>query len=70
GHGDTNLPRRARWKGSHAVPSVPRADPRPSRTVGWSAKEGRNLQPASWRSVEGMRLRPQAGEGGFCNAAA
>jgi DNA-binding transcriptional LysR family regulator len=45
--GVTILPRLCRWKSSHDVRFVPLADPRSSRTVGWIAKEGRNLQPAS-----------------------
>ncbi|QKC85473.1 LysR family transcriptional regulator [Mesorhizobium sp. NZP2077] len=70
GLGVTILPRLCRWKSSHAVRFVPLADPRSSRTVGWIAKEGRNLQPASLRFIECIRLQTRASEGEFGYAAA
>lgn len=70
GLGVTILPRLCRWKCSHAVRFLPLADPRSSRTVGWIAKEGRNLQPASLKFIECIRLQTQASEGEFGYAAA
>ncbi|CDX22910.1 Bacterial regulatory helix-turn-helix protein, LysR family protein 122 [Mesorhizobium plurifarium] len=70
GLGVTILPRLCRWKSSHDVRFVPLADPRSSRTVGWIAKAGRNLQPASLRFIECIRQQAQAGEREFGYAAA
>jgi DNA-binding transcriptional LysR family regulator len=70
GLGVTILPRLCRWKSSHAVRFVPLADPRSSRTVGWIAKEGRNLQPAARRFVDCIRQQTQASEEEFGYAAA
>lgn len=60
GLGFTILPRLCRWKCGHAVRFVPLADPRSSRTVGWIAKAGRNLQPAARQFIDCMRSQTKA----------
>jgi DNA-binding transcriptional LysR family regulator len=55
GLGVTILPRLCRWKCSYAVRFVPLADPRATRTVGWIARAGRALQPATQRLLECVR---------------
>ena len=52
GLGVTILPRLCRWKCSDAVRFLPLADPRATRTVGWIARSGRALQPATQRLLD------------------
>ena len=47
GLGVTILPRLCRWKSSRELCFLPLADPGVSRTVGWIARQGRSLQPAT-----------------------
>jgi DNA-binding transcriptional LysR family regulator len=55
GLGVTILPRLCRWKCSQAVRFVPLADARVTRTVGWIARTGRVLQPATRRLLDCVR---------------
>lgn len=61
GLGVTVLPRLCHWKSSHRVRFVPIADARSSRTVGWIARSGRDLQPAARRMVDCIRSQVDAG---------
>ena len=55
GLGVTILPRLCRWKCSHQLRFLPLADAGVSRTVGWIAKEGRSLQPATAKLLNCVR---------------
>jgi LysR family transcriptional regulator, carnitine catabolism transcriptional activator len=55
GLGVTILPRLCRWKCGHQVRFLPLADTAVSRTVGWIAKEGRGLQPATAKLLNCIR---------------
>jgi DNA-binding transcriptional LysR family regulator len=55
GLGVTILPRLCRWKCSSAVRFVPLADARAARTVGWIARTGHALQPATRRLLDCVR---------------
>ena len=55
GLGVTILPRLCRWKCSHGVRFLPLDDARVSRAVGWIAKEGRSLQPATVQLLNCIR---------------
>lgn len=55
GLGVTILPRLCRWKCGQAVRFVPLADARANRTVGWIARAGRALQPATRRLLDCVR---------------
>jgi len=55
GLGVTILPRLCRWKCNYAVRFVPLADARATRTVGWIARAGRALQPATQRLLDCVR---------------
>ncbi len=55
GLGVTILPRLCRWHGSRDLRFLPLADAAVSRTVGWIAREGRALQPATAKLLDSIR---------------
>jgi DNA-binding transcriptional LysR family regulator len=55
GLGTTILPRLCRWKCNYAVRFMPLADARATRTVGWIARAGRALQPATQQLLDCVR---------------
>jgi LysR family transcriptional regulator, carnitine catabolism transcriptional activator len=55
GLGVTILPRLCRWQCSHQLRFLPLADATVSRTVGWIAREGRALQPATAKLLNCIR---------------
>src|SRR6202522_236642 len=55
GLGVTILPRLCRWRSSPQIRFLPLADAGVSRTVGWIAKEGRSLQPATAKLLNSIR---------------
>jgi LysR family transcriptional regulator, carnitine catabolism transcriptional activator len=51
----TILPRLCRWQCSDQLRFLPLADAGVSRTVGWIAREGRPLQPATMKLLNCIR---------------
>lgn len=65
GLGVTILPRLCRWKCSYNVRFAPLADARARRTVGWIAKAGHSLQPATQMLLDAVRALTRESEKEF-----